>query len=103
MLVRSPIHGSQTASEKRFRANFGVSPIVCEKLWKLLIEFEDVEGESNKCKPTHVLYALLFLKVYVPEPQLRSIHGKDEKHFRMWTWKMLEHISNLCPEVVSQI
>ena len=101
MLVKSPIHSSQTVSLRRFRANFGVSPIVCEKLWYLLIKFEDV-AERSRCTPTHLLYALLFLKTYGTEAQLKAVHGRDEKSFRNWTWTMLEHISNLSVEVVSE-
>ena len=80
VFLKAPLHASQASSIRRFRANFGVSPIVCEKLWNLLIEFEDVEVAS-RCTPTHLLYALLFLKMYGTEGQLKSIHNKDEKHF----------------------
>ena len=48
---------------------------------------------NGQCK--HLLFALLFLKMYGTEEQNRSIIGLNEKTFRFWVWKYVECLSKL--------
>ena len=79
---------------RRFRALFGASPAVCSVVWSLASR-----SLPPKARPIHLLWALLFLKVYATEHANASLAGVDEKTFRKWAWALLESISNL--DVVS--
>lgn len=75
---------------RRFRALFGVSPLVCQKIWELL--------ESSRLpasNPVHLLWALMFLKVYASEHVHACLAGVDEKTLRKWQWKYVRLISSL--------
>ena len=79
-----------TAHERRFRSLFGVSPLACSALWSRIMR-----SLPHGCRPIHLLWALLFLKVYAAENVSRSITGADEKTFRKWSWALLEIIANM--------
>ena len=96
--------GSSLTFDNRFRTFFGVSPKVVENIWNRLDPFRTIEPIHSGVKPMHLLWALLFMKVYAEE----SIHaglvgGVDEKTFRKWVWVFVQEISYLEDEVVSRI
>lgn len=76
--------------ERRFRACFGVSPDVCSAIWSRL-----GSKKLENCDPIHLLWCLLFLKVYSTEDVLATIAGVDRKTYRKWTWPMITALSNL--------
>ena len=78
------------SNERRFRAFFGVAPQVCAKLWSSC----SVNLPSST-KPTHLLWALNFLKVYSTIEVLAAIAGVDEKTLRKWVWCIVEELSEL--------
>lgn len=84
-------HGlSRVVRKRRFRALFGVSPEVMAETWSLL-----QSSRPPKSKPKHLLWALLFLKVYATENVNSTLTGADEKTFRKWSWTFVHLISNL--------
>lgn len=84
--------GRSTAiAERRFRAFFGTSPRVCARLWYLLLTCGHYESE----KPVHILWALMFLRLYETEHVNASLAQVDEKTFRKWTWKVISKLSRL--------
>ena len=91
--------GNPNLDNLRFRSTFGVSTIVCAKVWELI----DLKNTiKNNTKPSHLLMALMFLKLYCPERVFSSIAGVDEKTCRKWAWLFVEAISDLEAEVVSK-
>ena len=77
---------------------------VVESIWNRLDPFATIKPIHKGVKPVHLLWALLFMKVYAEE----SIHaglvgGVDEKTFRKWVWIFVQEISYLEDEVVSRI
>ena len=52
---------------ERFEAKFGVEPTICTEVWNMIVSnlnaHPSVVGMS-RLEPTHILYALFFLKVY---------------------------------------
>lgn len=50
-------------------------------------------------RPVHLLWALLFLKVYGSEHTHRMIANVDEKTFRKWSWCFVHLLSDI--DVVS--
>lgn len=81
---------SQVVQERRFRALFGISAAVCAKAWDLI-----VDDLPHGASPVHLLWSLLFLKVYASEHNNHLITGADEKTFRKWTWIFLERLADM--------
>eukprot|EP00171_Calliarthron_tuberculosum_P006568 IDg6568t1 len=84
---------NQCTAERRFRALYGVSPRVCATVWNLITS--DLPPHAS---PKHLLWGLLFLKLYASENVHARIVGADEKTFRLWQWKMVKLIAalNVC-------
>jgi hypothetical protein len=85
------------ATTQRFRANFGVGPVVCNFAWKLLRD----NGQTNGAEPKHLLYALKWLKIYGTEHVLAGDLRIDEKTLRKWVWRFVYALSDLESDVVS--
>ena len=93
---RQKSNRSELTELRRFKALFGVSPLVCTVLWNKI-----GRSKPKKSSPTHLLWALLFLRVYSNEHTNRALTGVDEKTFRTWAWRFVCAISKL--NVVSSI
>lgn len=89
LLQRAPSL-SAVDDHRRFRALFGASPRVCFLLWSLLCGLCPPQG-----KPVHMLWALMFLKVYATEHVHAALAGVDEKTFRKWQWKFVKLLASL--------
>lgn len=81
---------STSVSKRRFRACFGVNPKICAILWDLIRP--EVPRTTH---PNHLLWGLMFLKVYGTEPIHASIVGANEKTFRKWQWLIITALSNI--------
>ena len=57
--------------------------------------------KPRKSLPKHLLWAMLFLKSYGPEPFLAGLVGVAEKTWRKWVWLMINAINRLYSRVVS--
>jgi len=79
---------------RRFRALFGVTPMVCASIWRHAYDSRP-EGTS----PVHLLWMLLFLKCYGTEAQTRALVHADEKTVRKWVWAWVDVVAQL--DVVS--
>ena len=84
----------------RFRTTFGTSPTVCNVLWHKLCEL----GPGPKichCRE-HFLWALMWLKEYAAETEMRNQigGGVGEKTIRKWVRFYVEAISGLAPFVI---
>jgi hypothetical protein len=85
--------------ERRFLATFGVAPVVCLTIWNLLIETGNLPPSSFEY---HLLWGLMFLKLYCAESIHAALAGCDEKTFRKWSWAFVDAISFLKERVVSE-
>ena len=50
---------------------------------------------TQYAEPKHLLWALLFLKVYASEQVIRKFTGADEKTSRKWIWLFIGYIEEL--------
>ena len=89
---------SSNTSMRFFLTFFGTTPWVCSLLWAMLKPFETM---PRGVKPCHLLWALMFMKVYATETVHASIAGCDEKTFRKWSWIFVEGIAGLEASFVS--
>ena len=79
-----------TTNKRRFGTSFGTTPFICELIWKGL-ELKVPIGTMYY----HLLWALLFLKLYSPEAVLSGMIGVDEKTLRKHVWNILRSMNNL--------
>ena len=86
----------RTSLNGEFKALFGVSPVVCLDIWQR-------SGMANTLEPKHLLWGLLFLKVYATETPLCALVGVTRKTYRKWVWEAVRYISRVYPQVVSMI
>ena len=87
-----------TVNQRRWSANFGVSPETCRFLWNLISE----EGGLPKgTQFFHLLWCALFLKTYMTEQTLSAMIGVDEKTYRKWVRAVLPALANLKDRFVS--
>jgi hypothetical protein len=77
-------------SERAFRANFGVSPEVCCRVWRVVMDHSDPLP-----KPRTLLVFLCFLKTYETFDSLGAKFGINERTVRRMVDQMAECLSNL--------
>lgn len=80
---------SQTAFI-RFKCLFGVTPLVCEKVWVKLYP-----SLSSGSQPHHLLWAVLKLKTYATDNVCTVICTCSKKTFLKWTWRFIDKLSQL--------
>lgn len=79
-----------------FKSHFGSTPGVCAYVWRAIAQ------QSAGAQFYHLLWALMFIKIYASEAVLKGKAGvKDEKTYTKWTWIVLRAIENnlLAPTV----
>ena len=96
------IAGSRTqtlcdTNMKYFRSHFGVSPGVACIIWDMI--FVQL---PNGFHFFHVLWGLMFMKVYATTPVLAGKVGVDEKIFREKSMKVVKAVASLKCRVVSK-
>ena len=80
-----------------YQSYFGILPKVCRFIWILLRRNELIPEHGL---PIHLLWALMFMKLYLPEKVLASIAGCTVKTYTKWTWKFIRRIAFLKTIVV---
>ena len=79
--------------KRRVRSYFRTSPSICVKIWEKIDPYNAIEYGRVEFK--HLLWALMFMKIYSSENILASLAGCDEKTFRKWVWIFIHEIANL--------
>lgn len=81
---------SENIGRRRFVSLFGVSHNICSIIWRYI-----EPNLPNGSTPSHLLWALLFLKNYNTEEANRAIIKSDEKTIRKWIWVMIDAICRM--------
>jgi hypothetical protein len=84
--------GSAQVHGRRFRAFFGVTSYHVSLLWDMCVDKCNVPLGSM---PKHLLWSLLFLRLYSCEHVSAAMCGCDEKTFRKWSWEFVEALGRL--------
>ena len=79
---------------RRYRAFFGTSPENVATAWQHLAPFIEPEHQQT-AHPKHVLWALMFLKLYNSTDVLASFAGVSEKTFQKWQWRAIGWLADL--------
>ena len=88
-----------TSELKSFRSLFFIAPSNCSLLWAKIKQ----QNLAPRAKPEHLLWALLWLKLYATDEVLAGILGVDEDTFRERTFEMVRAIQGLKPFYVSYL
>jgi hypothetical protein len=85
--------------DRVFRAFFGVPINVITALWSLLqVRIDDSHRNAER---KHILWALVFLKIYSTEDVHRRIVGwPTAKTFRKWSWYFIGLVASLVDDVI---
>ena len=90
---------AQTVEERRFRELFGVSAMVAISVWRRLSRTSQIPFGGE---PKHLLWALLFMKVYPKEMVMcKLINVKNPKTCRGRVKDYIEAMADLESDVVS--
>jgi hypothetical protein len=92
---------TRSTNIRRFRATFGQSPLICSMVWDKLEEAGARQRMPRGSRAIHLLWAMMFFKLYCAEEVNSSLAGCDEKTFRKWCWIFVFAISDLEGDVVS--
>ena len=88
---------SAKVEDETFRSFFGASVSIVTLLWNMLVPLIDQRGAA----PKHLLWALVFIKVYSTTAVHRRIVGwPDPKTYRKWSWYFLKKIASLKSNVI---
>ena len=81
--------------DRQFRALFGASPATILDIWL-------TSGlATTGVKPQHLMWAMMWAKVYATEPVLATLAGVTRKTFRKWVWEVVPGVAEVYPDVVS--
>ena len=87
---------SYKREDEKFRSFFGAPIKVIAKVWNMIQPLDDTYAA-----PKHLLWALVFLKVYsTTEVHCRIVGWPDPKTYRKWCWYMLEQVAELKDRVI---
>ena len=98
-------HSCACSAARRFKAHFGVDPNLCVTIWNRIanngafVYFTTMHPPN----PKHLLWALLFMKLYSSVSVLASMCRVDDKTFRKWTWFYVDAIAALDEQLVCTI
>lgn len=97
--VLSMPNRNKKAEDKTFRGFFGAPISIITDIWNKLALEQNLEDAA---KPKHLLWSLVFLKVYsTEEVHCRIVGWPDPKTYRKWScWYFLEQISGLQAQTI---
>ena len=86
-----------TTDLKQFRSFYGCSPSNCAILWAKIRQ----KKLAPRAEPKHLLWALMFLKLYNTEEAFAGFLGVDKDTFSEWLFHLVKAIAKLRPDYVS--
>jgi hypothetical protein len=87
-------HRGELGLHREFRGHFGVPPAICSDLWGSC-------AFPPKTEPKHLLWGLMFLKVYGTEDLFCAKVHITWTTWRKWIWIVVRGIAEQAPHVVS--
>ena len=99
-IISHPGRRNRLGELRAFRSHFGTVPVRCCLIWNMLRACDEARAILNGALPKHLLWALMFLKLYGTEATLCGKAKCDEKTFRKWSWKFVQAIALLLHRVV---
>jgi hypothetical protein len=82
---------------RTFVSFYGTSPEIISECWEILESRALVEG-GGKLK--HLLWACMFMKLYLPEDVMCVLLNTSKPTLRKWVWKYIEGLSLLSLNII---
>ena len=103
--LKGRLVSTKNINRRRFKAWYGIDWKLMNVVWQLLWKIGWMRKNIKKRKPdpTHLLWALSFLKEYSIEDVHAADVGVEAKTFRKWVWLYIEGIAELASRVASKI
>lgn len=95
VLLRHRLNPNSLEDLRNFRSHFGVAPVTCVGLW---IRIQ--QALPPNATPYHLLWTLLYMKVYASEFTLSGMARKTRTTYRKWVKVVMKSIADLAPSVV---
>ena len=93
----------ESKKDERLRSLFGCSSFIIAQLWSMIYPsiFKD-EKQYHCAEQKHLLYALVFLKVYGPNEEVHCaiVDYPHRDTFRKWSWYFIYKICELQDKVI---
>jgi len=83
-----------------FLKAFGGCPWVCYRLWKTIQPQYTI---SPSALPQHLLWTMMFVKIYIDEDVLAVLAKTQAEEFHDWVWLFLKVISEASEHLVSLV
>ena len=80
--------------DRSFIAFYGTTPEIISECW------ERVQSGIAPGKLKHLLWAFMFMKLYLPEDVMCILVGTSKPTFRKWVWKIIECLALESIEVI---
>ena len=96
-LIRRAVDVERVTHLRLFSEHFCISPWVTACVCNRLVEHDFLPAKAN---PKHLLWTLLFMKVYATEQVLATICECNAETFRIWVRSMLDGLGLLKNKVV---
>ena len=79
---------------RTFIAFYGTSPEVLSECW------DRIHKMLDKGKPKHLLWACMFMKLYLPEDVMCVLLSTSKPTFRKWAWKVIESLAIASVDII---
>ena len=94
LLASRTILAKRNSNERDFVTVFGASARVCALAWNMFLD-------GKKFRFKHLLWALMFVKIYATAAALAGLAGVCKETYMKWTWDVLILIGSSSNKVVS--
>ena len=106
---------STLVTDRVFKAHFKLGPTATAQVWYKLGEVHRDANSvylttddpplqiswNNNVLPKHLLWALHYMKTYLPEDQAAALFATSNKTFRKFFWALVFFLNGLCDDLVS--
>ena len=96
VLRRHVVHAN-LYDRQRWEWTYNVTPRMCSIIWDTIEPEQNIPGNPL---PKHLLWALMFMNLYLTETIITALAKADPKTFRKWTWLFIEAIDAKTHDVI---
>ena len=89
---------SPKTRRERWKAYFKAHPLLCSKLFQLIVQ---LFPPPNILEPKHLLWTLYFLNNYPSQRKMAVDLGTNRESMRAWVWPVIKELSSQAHRVVS--
>ena len=86
-------NGSRELTEREFKAFFGKNAATVALIWATFVQ-------PAKSKPVHLLWALMYMKLYNSWDVMSIMAGASKPTFMKWVWAWVQSMANECANLV---